>query len=193
VDIIGQHVRGATHVLVRKNRVAIGTIGNQMTLQDFFTKGVLVSKVEYPPSYIPKIVDIPHNDLDSYCQQRICHGFHNYFISIRNDLINVHPLLNDHKIGKVWYVEPNYRHTILGLTNEVIQIERTFRHFEYLTMYYNKCSLIPSFLNFWKWASWLNNMTMPKCEQSSRWDLLQKNEFAKSCRKVESRCHVAND
>jgi hypothetical protein len=53
-------------------------------------------------------------------------------------------------IGKGWYVEPNYRHTILGLTNEVIHIERTFCHFECLTMFYNKCSLIPSFLDFRK-------------------------------------------
>jgi len=130
-----------------------------MTFQDSLTKGVLVSKVEYPPSYIPKIVDIPHNDLDSYCQQRICHGFHNYFISIRDDLIDVCPLLNDHMIGKGWNVDPNYRHTILGLT-----IERTFCHFECSTMFYNKYSLIFSFLDFQKWPSQLNNMTMPKGE-----------------------------
>ncbi len=41
VDTIGQHVRGATHVLVKKNKATIGTIGIQMTLQDSFTKGVL--------------------------------------------------------------------------------------------------------------------------------------------------------
>jgi hypothetical protein len=63
-------------------------------------KGVLVGKAKYPPSYIPKIVDIPHNDLVSYCQQQICHEFHNYFISIRDDMIDVHPLLNDHMIVK---------------------------------------------------------------------------------------------
>ncbi len=34
VDTIGQHVRGATHVLAKKNKVAIGTTGIQMTLQD---------------------------------------------------------------------------------------------------------------------------------------------------------------
>jgi hypothetical protein len=60
-------VRGATHVLAKKNKVTIGTIGIQMKLQDSFTKGVLVGKVKYPPSYISKIVDIPHNDLVSYC------------------------------------------------------------------------------------------------------------------------------
>ncbi len=64
VDTIGQHVRGATHVLVKKNKAAIGTIGIQMTFQDSFTKGVLVGKAKYPP-YIPKIIDIPHNDLVS--------------------------------------------------------------------------------------------------------------------------------
>jgi hypothetical protein len=72
VDTIGQHVRGATLFLLRRT---IGTIGIQMTLQDYFTKRVLVGKIEYPPSYIPKFVDIPQNDLVSYCQQHICHGF----------------------------------------------------------------------------------------------------------------------
>jgi len=67
VDTIGQHVKGATHVLAKKNKAAIGTIGIQMTLQNFFTKGVFIGKAKYPPSYIPKIVDIPHNDLVSYC------------------------------------------------------------------------------------------------------------------------------
>jgi len=148
VDIIGQHVRGATHVLVKKNKAAIGTIGIQMTLQNSFTKGVLIGKTKYPPSYIPKIVDIPHNDLVSYCQQQIFHEFHNYFISIKDDLIDVHPLLNDHMIGKGWYAKPNYKHIILGLTNEIIQIEGTFCHFECSTMFCNKCSLIPSFPNF---------------------------------------------
>ncbi len=51
VDTIGQHVRGATHVLAKKNKVAIRTISIQMTFQDFFTKGVLVGKAKYPPSY----------------------------------------------------------------------------------------------------------------------------------------------
>jgi hypothetical protein len=100
VDIIGQRVRGATHVLVKKHKVAIGTVGSQMTFQNFFMKGVLIGKAEYPPSYIPKIVNIPHNDLVSYCQQHICHGFPNYFINIGDDLIDVRPLLNDHMIGK---------------------------------------------------------------------------------------------
>ncbi len=117
VDTIGQHVKCATHVLAKKNKASIGTIGSQMTLQDSFMKGVTISKVEYPPSYISKIVGIPHNDLVSYCQQHICHGFHNHFINIGDDLIDVHPLLNDHMIGKGWYAKPNYKHTILGLTN----------------------------------------------------------------------------
>ncbi len=122
MDTIGQHVKGATHVLAKKNKVAIGTIGNQMTPQNSFTKGVFTSRAKYPPSYIPKIVDIPHNDFVSYCQQHICHGFHNYFISIGNDLIHICLVLNDHMIGKGWYAELKYKHTILGLTNEVIQI-----------------------------------------------------------------------
>ncbi len=135
VDTIGQHVKGATHVLAKKNKATIGIVGIQMTLQDSFTKQVLISKVEYPPSYIPKIVDIPHNDLVSHCQQHICHGFYNYFINIKDDLINFGPLLNDHMIGKGWYVEPNYKHIILGLKNEIIQIEGTFHHFECSTMF----------------------------------------------------------
>jgi hypothetical protein len=68
-------------------------------------------------------------------------------------LIDVRHLLNDHMICKWWYVEPNYEHIILGLTNEVIQIKRTFCHFQCSTIYCNKCSLIPIFLDFWKWAS----------------------------------------
>jgi hypothetical protein len=151
VDIIGQHVKGVTHILTKNNKATVGTIGSEMTLQDFFTKG-LVSKAKYLP-YISKIVDIPHNDLLSYCQQHIYHGFHNYFINIRDDLIDVLPLLNDHMISKGWYAKPNYEDTILGLANEVIQIIGTFCHLQCLTIYCNKCSLIPSFLDFWKWES----------------------------------------
>jgi hypothetical protein len=72
------------------------------------------------------------------------------FHNIKDDLIDVCPLLNDHMIGKGWYAEPNYRHIILGLTNEIIQIEKTFRHFECSTMFCNKCYLILSFPNFHK-------------------------------------------
>jgi hypothetical protein len=151
VDIIGQHVKGVTHILTKNNKATVGTIGSEMTLQDFFTKG-LVSKAKYLP-YISKIVDIPHNDLLSYCQQHIYHGFHNYFINIRDDLIDVLPLLNDHMISKGCYAKPNYEDTILGLANEVIQIIGTFCHLQCLTIYCNKCSLIPSFLDFWKWES----------------------------------------
>jgi hypothetical protein len=32
VDIIGQHVKSATHVLAKKNKATIGTVGIQMTL-----------------------------------------------------------------------------------------------------------------------------------------------------------------
>ncbi len=133
----------------------------------------------------------------SYCQQHICHGFHNYLFSIIDDLIDVCPLLNDHMIGKGWYVEPNYRHIILGLTIEVIQSEGTFCHFECSPMFYNKCSLIPSFPNFWKLASQLNSMIVPKgeqkCEQDSRWDMIQRSKLIESCRKWENRCHAVND
>ncbi len=146
VDIIEQHVKGVTHILAKKNKATIGTIGSEMTFQDSFTKG-LASKAKYLP-YISKIVDIPHNDLLSYCQQHIYHGFHNYFINIRDDMIDVHPLLNDHMISKEWYAKPNYEDTILGLANEVIQIKGTFCHFQCSTIYCNKCSLIPSFLIF---------------------------------------------
>ncbi len=135
VDIIGQHVKGVTHILAKKNKATIGTIGSKMTLQDSFTKG-LASKAKYLPS-ISKIVDIPHNDLLSYCQQHIYHGFHNYFINIRDDLIDVRPLLNDHMINKGWYAKPNYEHTILGLTNEIIQIKGTFCHFHCLIIVTN--------------------------------------------------------
>jgi hypothetical protein len=115
-------------------------------------KGDFIGKVEYPP-YIPKIVDIPHNDLVSYCQQHICHGFHNYFISIGHNLIDVCLLLIDHTIGKGWHAELNYKHTILGLTNEIFQIEGTFRHFECSIMFCNKCSSISNFPDFRNQAS----------------------------------------
>jgi hypothetical protein len=98
VDIIGQYVKGVTHIFAKKNKVIIGTIGNQMTFQDSFTEGI-ASKTKYLP-YISKIVDIPHKDLLSYCQQHIYHGFHNYFIDTRDDLIDVRHLLNDHMICK---------------------------------------------------------------------------------------------
>jgi hypothetical protein len=63
-------------------------------------------------------------------------------------LIDVRPLLNEHMISKGWHDEPNYKHIILGLTNEIIQIERTFCHFECSTMFCNKCSLTITFPNF---------------------------------------------
>jgi hypothetical protein len=49
LNSIGQHVKGAAHVLAKKNRKTSGIVGNQMSIQEFFTKGVLVSKIEYPP------------------------------------------------------------------------------------------------------------------------------------------------
>jgi hypothetical protein len=48
VDTIGQHVKDATHVLAKKNKAAIRTIGSQMTPQNSFTKGVFTSIVKYP-------------------------------------------------------------------------------------------------------------------------------------------------
>ncbi len=112
-------------------------------------------------------------------------------------MIDVSPLFNDHMNGKGWYVEPNYKHIILCLTIEVIQIEGTFHHFECLPMFYNKCSLIPSFSYFWKWASWLNSMIVPKGEQKSkqgnRWEMLQRSELIEYYRKWENRCHATND
>ncbi len=146
VDIIGQRVKGVRYILAKKNKATIGTFGSKMTLQDSFTKG-LASKAKYLP-YISRIVDIPHNDLLSYCQQHIYRGFHNSFINIRDDLIDVRPLLNDHMISKGWYAKPNYEHTILGSTNEVIQIKGRFCHFQCLTIYCNKSSSIPNFLDF---------------------------------------------
>jgi hypothetical protein len=32
-------------------------------------------------------------------------------------------------------------------------MKRTFCHFQCSTIYCNKCSLIHSFIDFWKWAS----------------------------------------
>jgi hypothetical protein len=32
-----------------------------------------------------------------------------------------------------------------------------------------------------------------KCEQGSRWDMLQRKKLIKSCRRWESKCHEAND
>jgi hypothetical protein len=93
-----------------------------------------------------------------------CHGFHNYFIDIGVDFIDVRPLLNDHMIGKGWYVEPNYKHTNLSSTNETIQIQYAFHHFEFDTIFCNKCSLLFLFSYFGKQTSQLNNMTMPKGE-----------------------------
>jgi len=42
VDIIEHHVKGATHVLVKKNRVASKIVSSQMSIEDSFMKGVLV-------------------------------------------------------------------------------------------------------------------------------------------------------
>ncbi len=70
---IGQYVKGAAHVLARKNRETSGIVGNQMSIQDFFTKGVLVSKIEYLPSF--QFVDIFYNELLSYCAQHVCYRF----------------------------------------------------------------------------------------------------------------------
>ncbi len=60
VDIIGQHVKGVTHVLAKKNKASIGTIGNQMTLQDSFTKGFLVGKVEYHVNFVKTLLGLLH-------------------------------------------------------------------------------------------------------------------------------------
>jgi hypothetical protein len=72
LNSISQHVKGATHVLAQKNRETSGIVGNQMSIQDFFTKGVIVSKIEYPPLF--KFVDILYNELLSYCAQHVYYG-----------------------------------------------------------------------------------------------------------------------
>lgn len=36
VDIIGHHVKGATHVLVKRNRLASQIVSSQMSIEDFF-------------------------------------------------------------------------------------------------------------------------------------------------------------
>jgi hypothetical protein len=64
-------VKGATHVLVKKNRVASKIVNSQMSIEDSLMKGVLIGKVEFPPFYIPIIVDIPWNKLLSYCAQHV--------------------------------------------------------------------------------------------------------------------------
>jgi hypothetical protein len=38
VDTIGQHVKGATHILAKENKVAIGTVGND-TSKFFYKRG----------------------------------------------------------------------------------------------------------------------------------------------------------
>ncbi len=73
LNSIGQHMKGVAHVLAKKKRETSGIVGNQMLIQDFFTKGVLVSKIEYPPSF--KFVDILYNELFSYCAQHVYYGF----------------------------------------------------------------------------------------------------------------------
>jgi len=73
LNSIAQYVKGATHVLAKKNRETSGIVGNQMSIQDFFTKGVLVSKIEYLPSF--KFVDIFYNELLSCCAQHVCYQF----------------------------------------------------------------------------------------------------------------------
>ncbi len=79
----------------------------------------------------------------------LCHGFHNYFINIGTDFIDVHPLLNDHMIGKGKYVEPSFKHIRLSSTNETIQIH----HFEFDAIFCNKCSLFFRFPYFGKQTS----------------------------------------
>jgi hypothetical protein len=73
LNSIGQHVKGVAHVLAKKNREASGIVGNQMSIQNSFTKGVLVSKIEDPP--LLKFVDILYKELLSYSAQNVCYGF----------------------------------------------------------------------------------------------------------------------
>jgi hypothetical protein len=72
LNSIGQHVKGATHVLAKKKRETSGIVCNQMSIQDFFTKGVLVNNIEYLPLF--KFVDILYNELLSYCAQHVYYG-----------------------------------------------------------------------------------------------------------------------
>jgi hypothetical protein len=41
LNTIGQHVKCVAHVLAKKNREASGIVDNQMSIQNFFTKGFL--------------------------------------------------------------------------------------------------------------------------------------------------------
>lgn len=53
-------MKGVTHVLAKKNKASIGTIGNQMTLQDSFMKGFLVGKAEYHVNFVRTLLGLLH-------------------------------------------------------------------------------------------------------------------------------------
>jgi hypothetical protein len=181
VDTFAQHVRGKDHIQAQKNKIAGGISGNQLTIQASLAKGVLSGKAKYPPFYVPKPIDIPRDEMVSYCCQNICHGFHDYLLKLGESVIDVRPLLNDPISGKNWYADPNYKCRIQSPSSEIMYIEGTFRHVECTSIFCDKCLLIPSFSDFRKRAWQLTQMLVQKgerkCEPGIRLDMYRLTSF----------------
>ena len=125
-----------------------GISSNQMTIQSSFSKGIMSGMAVYLPSYMPRLSDMPRDILHSYCEKHICHGFHNYNVLVGEEMVDIRPLLKDLNCAKEWYPDPNYTHTILSSSGEIVHIERTFHHRDCDVIFCNKCSLIPSYQDF---------------------------------------------
>ena len=108
------------------------------------------SMAVYLPSYMPRPSDMPRDILHLYCEKHIRHGLHNYSVLVGEEMVDIRLLLKDLNCTKEWYQDPNYTCTILSSSSEIVHIEGTFCHCGCDIIFYNKCSLIPSYQDFQK-------------------------------------------
>ena len=98
-NIIRVQVNGETHIQAIKNKNVVGVGGSQLTIAASLAKGIRSRADVYPPSYIPKPNDIPHNVLLNYLENNICHEFYKNWLVINNEMVDCSLLLNDLHVG----------------------------------------------------------------------------------------------
>jgi len=142
-DTIGVHIKGAIHMQSTKNKDVIGGGGNQFTIAASLAKWGRLGVVEYPPSFIPNPIDIPHHVLLGYIGKNVSHGFYKKSLVIMNEVVDCSILLNDLHVGTLWYANPHYSHSI-EKNSEIAFIKGTFSHVNCSIMFCSMCPLIPN-------------------------------------------------
>lgn len=195
-DTVGVHMKGSSHLIAKKNKVANTSQKSQLTLAASIAKGVKAGTALYPLNFLPSPADIPRQVLSSYIQQKLCHGFYDSYVLVNRELVDITSLRNDLRAGELWYADPYYSQTIM-VERQEIQILGTFRHRDCTRIFCEMCPLIPGLPDFRSRLHWLQKMTIPRgervAEQGINLEHLQCEELIGSIRTWENRAALYSD